>query len=441
VSATAVKPDGGPLGRMLLAKTFGNAGLNAATMLFNLVIVLILTNRLGATRYGAFAFACAFALLLVVPAVLGLPPLVTREIAAYRVRESWGAIRGVIRRTNQAVVGASTVVVAVTLIVFVATGWPHEPLRRPTMIALVLVPLVALTSLRQSAMQGFGRVVLGRTPEGLVAPALTIVLILALALELGHRFSAAWAVGAVVAAGSIAFALGAALFRRTAPSAVRRSRPEYATRAWAFATLPLVLMSGISAVNDQVGVVLVGALGGARHAGIFSVASRAAALIPFFLLAAVPTLMPSIAELHTRGESERLQRLMTHAARLVFFGSLPIVLAVIVFARPLLHVFGSDFGGGVTPLWILALGQVVNVSTGLPGTILIMIGDSSRVTRSVAVGAVTNVALGIALIPSFGATGAAIAGASSIALTNLMLATVLWKSRRISSLPIALAPR
>jgi len=73
----------------------------------------------------------------------------------------------------------------------------------------------------------------------------------------------------------------------------------------------------------------------------------------------------------------------------------------------------------------------VNIATGLPGTILIMIGDSARVTRSVAVGAVANVALSLALIPSYGASGAAVAGATSIALTNVLLSSVAWRSRRI----------
>jgi O-antigen/teichoic acid export membrane protein len=146
--------------------------------------------------------------------------------------------------------------------------------------------------------------------------------------------------------------------------------------------------------------------------------------------------MPSITELNTRGETERLQALMTRAARLVFFASLPIVLAVTLLADPLLRLFGPDFSGGATPLRILALGQLVNIATGFPGTILIMVGDSGRVTRGVAIGAAVNIALNLALVPSHGATGAAIAGATSIALTNVLLAATLWRGRRIWSVAL-----
>ncbi len=421
------------LGRTLLAKSAGNAGLNAATLVFNFAIALILSHLLGSDGYGAYAFAVAWGMLLAVPAVLGLPALVVREIAASRVRGSWGAIRGVIRRTNQAVLAASALVCGGTALLFAATEWPHAPLRDPAFIALALVPLIGVISLRQSAMQGFGRVVLGRTPETLISPVLAIALILALEVGLGDRFSASWAVTAAVLAGAAAALLGAGLLRHTIPAEVRAARPQYVTRTWALAALPLLLMSGISTLNDQVGTVLVGALGTAHDVGVFSVASRAAALIPFLLLAAVPTLMPSISELHTRGEGERLQRLMTHAARLVFFGSLPIALGVIALAEPLLRIFGSEFEGGATPLRILAVGQIVNVATGFPGTILIMVGDAGNVTRAVAGAALVNLALSIALIPSFGATGAAIAGAASIAVANILLSAVLWRSRRIWS--------
>ena len=38
--------------------------------------------------------------------------------------------------------------------------------------------------------------------------------------------------------------------------------------------------------------------------------------------------MPMISELFARGESERLQRLMTRAARYVFYGSVPLFVIV-----------------------------------------------------------------------------------------------------------------
>jgi O-antigen/teichoic acid export membrane protein len=424
-----------PSGRTLVTKSAGNAVLNGATVVLNFVIALVLSHLIGADGYGAYAFGIAVAALLTVPALLGLPSLVVREIAASRVRRSWGAIRGLVRRANQAVSVASVLVCGGAALVFVLTGWPPPPLRDPTFLALPLVVLVALVSVRQCAMQGLGHVVSGRTPEAVVSPALAIVLIVVLDAALGERFSASWAVVGLVLAGAVALVLGVILLRRALFSEIRATQPSYATRTWAIAAGPLIQMSAISALNDQAGTVLLGALSDAQDVGIFSVVLRVSALIPFLLLATVPTLMPSFAELHAHRADDELQRLSSRAARLILYGSLPIVAGVLVLAEPVLRVFGSGFSGGATPLRILAVGQLVNIATGLPGTILIMVDEAGRVTRSVVVGAIANVALSIALIPPYGASGAAVATATSVALTNVLLAGALWRTRRIWSPP------
>lgn len=440
-SATAdLAPPPTGFGRALLVKTIGNAGLNAATLVLNLAIALLLSHFLGPRGYGAYAFAVAWATLLAVPALLGLPMLVVREVAAARVNETWGVMRGVIRRSNQGVLVAAAVVCGAMAVVVAATGWPAPPLRTPTLIGLVLVPLVGIVSLRQSAMQGLGQVVLGRTPEGLVNPLLVIAGIVALRLALGDRLSAGSTVAVAVGAAATAAVIGARLLRRALPRAARDAEPVYATRAWAMTALPLMLMGAISTANDQLGTIFVGALGSAREVGVFAVASRAASLIPFLLLAAVPTLMPSVVELHTRKDIEKLQHLLTRAARIVFYASTPIVIGVIVLAAPLLRVFGADFVDGATPLRILAIGQIVNIATGFPGMALIMIREAGKVTRIVACGTVANVLLCALLIPKFGASGAATAGATSIALTNVLLSAVLWRTNRLWS-PAFAAPR
>jgi O-antigen/teichoic acid export membrane protein len=419
------------LGRTLIEKTIGNVGLNIAALVLNFAIALFLSRTLGSSGYGAFAFAIAFANLLAVPGQLGLPSLVVREIASYRVHSAWESIRGVIRRANQAAIVASVGVVVAAAAVIAAAGWPHGILRTPTLLALCLVPLTAITSMRQSVMQGFLRVVLGRAPETVFSPLLLLGLLVV--LRAGHRgsFDPRWAVAAAVVAAACATVLGIILLRRILPNAVRTAAPAYATRRWAVGAVPLLLVGGISTLNDQTGSVLLGALGTAHEVGVYSVANRVANVTPFLLIAAIPTLMPWISELHTRGESERLQRLMTRASRIVFVGSLPLAIAVFAAAGPLLRVFGADFPGGATPLRILVAGQIVNIVTGFPGTILVMSHAAGRVTLAVAAAAVTNLALNVALDPGLGATGAAVAGATSIAVANTLLSVALWRSRRI----------
>ena len=133
-------------------------------------------------------------------AVLGLGPLVVRQVASYHSFESWGLLRGMLRRSNQSVALAS----ALTMAVAACVGWlvyrSQPELLHAFWIALLLIPLIAFATLRQAALQGLGRVVLGRAPETIVAPALFIGLAAAAASALGDDFSAGWAVAMQVVA-------------------------------------------------------------------------------------------------------------------------------------------------------------------------------------------------------------------------------------------------
>jgi O-antigen/teichoic acid export membrane protein len=421
------------LGRRLVTQTAGNLGLNGATFAFNFIIALLLSRLLGPEGFGAYAFAVAWAMLLAVPALLGLPSLVVREIAAQRVRADWGLIRGLIRRANQSVLAASLLVSLTVGGTFALLGWPDPPLFKPTLVGLALVPLVAVISIRQAAMQGFGAVVRGRVPEALVAPLVTIAFILVLEASFATGISASDAVGAYVLAAALTALLGGYLLRRTLPRVVRGAVSRYDTRVWLLAARPIFLTSGIEAVSLQAGTILTGALAGSEEAGIFSVAMRISAFLPFLFLAAVPPMMPAISELYERGELDRLQRLVTRGARAVFLISLPLTAFVLVFAEPILALLGEDFRVGATALRILCLGQFVNIATGFVRMILIMVGEAGATTRAAAAGTTLGLVLSAVLVPALGADGAAIATATSLAFTNLLMVYLLWQRRRIYS--------
>lgn len=428
----------GSRGRKLLAQTAGTLGLNGAALVLNLLLTVILSRFLGPAGYGTYAFAVAWSLLLAVPAMLGITPVVVREMARYRIREDWPRAHGLVWWSSKAVLVASLAVVVVSASLFLLVGWPASPLLEPTLVGLGLVPLLTLVAVRQSAMQGLGFVVLARAPESLVAPALTIALVLLVASFRTAGLSATSAVLNQVLAAGIATLAGIYLLRRTAPAGMWHVNRVVEPRIWLIGALPILLATVVQAVNAQAGTILTASLAGSEEAGVYGVAVRIAGLLPFLLLAAVPALMPAIAELSAKDEPEALQRLLTRAARLVLFGSLPLVLGAAVLAEPILRLFGNDFETGAAALTILCLGQLVSVSTGLAGTTLLMIGEAGLVTWAVAAGAVSNLALTAVLVPEHGAAGAATGAAAAIAVTNLLMAHALWRRRRLDATALGL---
>jgi O-antigen/teichoic acid export membrane protein len=414
----------------LAADAAGTALLNVATVALNFAITVVLTRTLGAGGYGAYAFGLAWAVVLSAPANLGLTPLVVRSIVEYRTRSNWALLRGLLRRANQVVLATSVALAAGAAIVGIFVV-PDGQLRRPLFVALLLVPVTALISLRQAAMQGFHRVVVGRTPETVIAPLAFLGSLGVIGLGAGSRLTPAVALALNVTALLIAFGAGAWLLRRTLPRAVRSATPEYETGSWVRSGLPLLLLSCVLAVNAQVGVIAVGSLAGTADAGVYSVANRAANLISFLLIATSYPLMPLVSRLHAEGDLIRLQQVATRAVRVLVLCCFPVALVLAVFATPILSLFGSGFEGGATALRICSIGELVNVTTGFAGTILVMTGHEKRLAKGAIGGALANVVLSFALAPFWGASGAAIGLVAGMTLSNTYLALHCWRDVRI----------
>lgn len=419
--------------RSLIIGMTGTVLLNVAQMIVNFALTLALSHLLGARGLGAYAYAFAWSSLLAVPSVLGITPLVVRNVAAYRENESWGLLRGMLARANQAVALSSGLLVAGGAVVALFVNDSKGELLRPVLVGLLLVPIVALTSIRQAAMQGLGRVVLARIPETLVAPAVFLGFIGGAYLVARHSISATWVIGLQAVAFLAAFVLGAAILRRSLPHHAKTEQPEHAMREWVRSALPLLLFSAIQALNAQVEVILLGAIKSSRDAGLFSVAVRASGIVPFVLLAAGYPLSPMIARLHASGETALLRKTVRRAAIGIFVASLPLAVGVVVFARPLLALFGGEFKGGVTALVVLSVGQLVYAAMGLAGTVLVMTGNESWLVKGVIAGAVTNIGLNALLIPPFGLTGAATGSTIAAAVMNGSLVYLARRRARVPS--------
>ncbi len=328
-------------------------------------------------------------------------------------------MKGLLKRTNE--------LVLVSSIVIVASGWViamvflNGALRWSFCIAMLLIPLTALTILRQGAMQAIGRVVSGQLPEYIIRPALILAGIGALEL-IGHGILTATTALAINVAGvGVAFTVGAIMLRSALPTVVRSVTAQYETRAWIRASLPMMLISGVWLANNYLTTLVVGTLDGPRAAGVYSVVEKGAELIVLVLVAANMPLAPAIARMHARGDRVGLQHTTEYVARATLLASAPLAVGFAVFPGLYLGIFGASFYIGTTALTILALSQLVNAAAGPAGNVLIMTGHERAAVGGIGAGMVANLVLGVALVPSLGVTGGAIASGSSLVLWNTVL--------------------
>jgi O-antigen/teichoic acid export membrane protein len=415
--------DSPPIGfRRMLRSASGTAVLQAASRGAGFLTALLLARFLGREGYGLYAFSFAWAALLALVSTIGVDRFLVRGIAVYEVQEKWQLMQGLLRRSNQLVLLTSMTVALGSCIIAVA--WLSPSLRGPFFVAMLLVPLTSLTFLRQGAMQAFGRVVSGQLPELLVRPLLILAGICALE-SLGRGIlSPTTALGVNVAAVATAFAVGSVLLLRALPTDLRLVRPEFATREWIRASLPMMLVAGIWTLNYYIGTLVTGTLRGPGDAGVYTVVQNSAALIVLFMVAANMPLAPAVARLHARGDRRQLERTSERIAWAVLLVSAPICAVLAIFPSVVLGFFGSGFQAGSTALTIVALGQLVNAASGPSANVLVMTGHQIAAARAVGAGALANLVLSILLVPPLGVTGAAIAFASSLALWNVALVVI-----------------
>jgi O-antigen/teichoic acid export membrane protein len=128
---------------------------------------------------------------------------------------------------------------------------------------------------------------------------------------------------------------------------------------------------------------------------------------------------PFVADLHARGERERLDRLFKTLTRWTVIATLPAFLLIAVAPSSILKLFGSGFAGGRTALLILLGGQLVNIATGSVGFVLIMVGRTGWDLIVYACSLALDLTLAIVLSSRYGIEGAAIANAVTFGTSNL----------------------
>ncbi|MDP9223655.1 MAG: flippase, partial [Actinomycetota bacterium] len=145
--------------------------------------------------------------------------------------------------------------------------------------------------------------------------------------------------------------------------------------------------------------------------GVYSAALRVGQIVVLFLTSVNLMFSPFVADLHNRGETERLDRLYKTLTRWTVAATMPAFLVLAVVPSLALRIFGAAFAGGETALLILLAGQFVNIFTGSSGFVLIMAGRTGWDLVIYAGALVLDLILAFLLCPRYGIEGAAIANA------------------------------
>ena len=419
--------------KTLLKSAAGTLTLQVTSATLGLASTFLLARILGAREYGIYAFVLSVVHFASMTGVRGYDRLLVREIAA--AKSSWGRSALVEFAQGQVVVAAvagSLLALFVGVIIWL-TG-SYDWLLPGLWVASPLIVFLALSTLWQSALIGYRKVIQGQVGEFLIRPAIFLSLIVFVLAKNAEATTALVLYGS----GSFCALIVTSRFvrgnvRKGMSSDELTSERAAALQQSAKRFLGFGLLAVCSAHADRI---VIGLIAGPEANGVFAVILAAATLVAFPLTALNASLGPVAASLIRQRSFVDLQRLVTTSTRLVFVVSLVPAIGLLLFGEAILAVAGSSFVFGYDGLLLLVAGQLFNVFAGSVGLLLMMSGYEADATWAYAASLVLRLLLQVVLIPKMGITGAAAANALSVIVWNGLLIFIV--RRRLGISPTAI---
>ncbi len=409
---------------VLVRRSVGSFGLTVGGTALSMATAVLLARILGTSGYGSYTYAKTWIGVLGMFAPLGFEVLALRITAVHQAKEQWSLMRGMLRRSSQLALFAS-LGIAIGAGAFLQLSAVEVEMRMPIQIALLTLPIAALARIRVGAIQGLQHVLMAQIPGAIIQPALLGVLVVAAYFALGGTLTASWAMTMTLLTSAITLLVVSLMLSSVFPESATASRPAYQTRAWLKSAIPLVFVNGTFVIMSATDTLMLGTLRGPEFVGTYAIAKRGALLITFVSGAVNTALAPTIANLDSSDDRERLQSVITKSMRLALLAAMPVGVVLVLFGKWFLMIFGPEFAAGRDALTILSLGQIAQLGLGSVTLLLIMTGHERDAAIGAGAGAIMNAGLNWLLVPTWGIEGAAVATSLSMVVLGI------WLVRRV----------
>ncbi|MEM1366902.1 MAG: polysaccharide biosynthesis C-terminal domain-containing protein [Cyanobacteria bacterium P01_H01_bin.15] len=421
----------------LLKQGLGSLGLKVAFTVLRFLTTVIFARSLGGVEFGNYILVMSWVTVLTMLASLGMEKLSTRETAVLIDREEWSYLNGFWHWANYLVIAVScSVSVIASAIAWGIFGGSNPTLALTFTIGFATVPLMSSGKLRRGTLRGMHYVILAILTDGLIMPALLLLLAVAYHQLSGEGLTAIAVMLIYLAVSVVGVGLEIYFKRRNLPTNYQSLPRKYRISEWRKSILPLTLTSGFAIIYSRADIIMLGIFLSPVEAGIYAVAVRCTLPIQFLLLVVIGTINPRVAKLYASNDTKKLQKLVRITARVTSVTAILLTAGIWLFRVQLLSLFGPEFVIGTTVLSILCVEKLIDVVTGVSISLLHMTGNEGFSTKVSSSTAMLNILLNALLIPQWGISGAAIATTISVASCNIILSFAAYKRVGINPFPI-----
>lgn len=401
-------------GRPGLARIVDNLGWllldKALRMVGGLLVGVWVARYLGPEQFGLFNYASAFVVLFTAIAVLGLNPIIVRELVQHPERE--GAVLG----TGFALQLIGSLVALALMTVLIAF------LREDNETVRYIVVIMGIGMVIKSAdviRYWFEAHVISRYTVWTDNAAFVLASIakIYLVLNEGRLVDFAWvALGEIVMATTLLVFVFLKVHQRRAGWQVVKSEAHHLLgRSW-----PLLLSGLTITIYMKIDQIMLGQLADDREVGIFSAALRISEIWYFLPVIIATTVYPSLLR-SDQVNGARFERDMLRLLRAMVVLALAIVLPIWLLADPIIAILYGETFQEAGPVLAIHIWTGLFVFLGEAGGRWYIVKGLERLTfvRTL-VAACLNVVLNLKLIPLWGATGAALASLVAQAMSGVL---------------------
>jgi len=402
-----------------LAKNAGISGIGEVVFkILGYITTIIITRTVGPAVFGVFNLANTIISTAKIFSSAGLGQGLLRFVAFYKGRADIPRLKGAVIFATRVSLFLSLLFGAVIFYLsdLIAVRFFHNPdVGFAIKILMISLPFLTLGELWLKSIQSFQIIKYQVYTQKIYQPIvrlISLVVLFLLGLKLGGILAAS------IISAVAGFFLAFYYLSNISPIYKKIPAPVYEKKEILNFSIPLFLTQFMDFIILSINILMLGYFMTAADVGIYTAAANLGLLVALPLISFNNIFAPMISEFYGRNEIDKLEDLFKIVTKWILTISLPVFLIFILFARPIMGIFGESFIAGALALIIFGAGQLINAGTGSVGLILEMTGRPKiNLLNSIAL-CVINIILSYLLIPQYGIIGAAFATGLSIAAVN-----------------------
>ena len=392
---------------------------------------LLLARWMGAYELGIYIYA--FSWMIIISTIIGIG----YDSASFRVigkalsESRFDLIRGFVIRGRQILISLGLLsVLLLGSILMMSDGIVDADSKNTLLIALITVPVYLMAVFHEAVSHAFSWFAMMVLPNIVIRPLILLIIVSVIWFTTGELNSET-VMSYQLLAMLMVVLVHYFLFRIKLTKAIGNPQPAFMTRSWVRIGLPQLIPMLFIGYLAEINVVIVGFFLPADQVAIFSIAFRVAMLITFMIYAVDSIFRPKAALLYADQNMPELQKITSHSTQLMFWPGLCCIILFVLSGKFILGVFGEEFIAGYEVFALLALSQLITVSTGPVNTLLTVTGHQDYSLMVFGTALIVLIILNVILIPIFGMAGAAYAVIIVTAFWNIWMLALVKKHLKI----------